>query len=72
MKKLILLLLLTSCSFDYDNHYALPNSFIGTECYNEGEVIKHTVNDWYYCAMCCESADGLMWFEVECEEMEEE
>ena len=61
-----------SCSFDYDNDYINepPDSVVGTPCDNEGSNIKYTYGDYYYCAECVESADGLVWVETDCNENE--
>ena len=71
---LILYSFFTACSFDYDNDYINepPDSVIGKPCQNEGDTVKYTYGDYYYCAGCFESADGLVWFEISCEEYEDE
>jgi hypothetical protein len=61
-----------SCSFDYDNTYVNePPEYVGEPCSNEGEKRRLVYGDFTLCVECLESADGLIWFEINCEDIEE-
>ena len=69
----IILISIFGCNIDYDvDREVTYHRIIGTPCDHEGDKARYAQGDLELCVICQESADGLVWFKMSCEEFEDE